>query len=239
MRAFFALHRALPREGPGEAADVHWALAQLDDPPMRVADLACGPGADLETLAVALPDAQLTGIDRQAHFVDAARERTKGFGERVQVRVDDMATPGGTFDLIWCAGAVYFMGIIAALTAWKPNLAQAGAVAFSEPVLLRTPASGAAMAFWGDEDIDLTDAAGIAARVTAAGFRTRATRLIIGAPWRAYYAPMDARIAALRVGADAELAAVLDAAAQEVALWRAAPEEIAYLLSVVEPVSCG
>lgn len=43
--AFFALHRDLPREGPGEAADVAWALEVAGVAPgARVADAGCGPG---------------------------------------------------------------------------------------------------------------------------------------------------------------------------------------------------
>ena len=38
----------------------------------------------------------------------------------------------GPFDLIWCAGAVYFEGITECLQAWAPALKPGGAVAFSE-----------------------------------------------------------------------------------------------------------
>lgn len=236
MSAFFTLHRDLPREGPGEAADVHWAIAQLDRPPASVADIACGPGADLPTLAQALPQARITGIDRQEHFLQAARDRARGFGDRVTVQAGDMAAPGGPYDLIWCAGAVYFMGIEPALRAWTGSLAPAGAVAFSQPVLVRAPASQIVLDFWGDEGHVLLDEEGIGAQVAAAGYRTRARRLMFGAPWAAYYAPLEARIAALRPGAPAELRAVLDESAREIALWRKAPDEIAYQLSLVEPI---
>ena len=46
--AFFTVHCDLPREGPGEAADVLWALGHLNaGGPLDVMDAACGPGADL------------------------------------------------------------------------------------------------------------------------------------------------------------------------------------------------
>ena len=62
--AFFALHRDLPREGPGQAEDVHWALYTAAVPEeARICDLACGPGADTRTLAKARPHARITGID--------------------------------------------------------------------------------------------------------------------------------------------------------------------------------
>lgn len=237
MSEFFTLYRNLHREGPGEAADVHWALAQLDRPPARVADLACGSGADLESLAQALPDARLTGIDRQDHFVREARARTLRFGARITLKTGDMADPGGPHDLIWCAGAVYFIGIKAALRAWKPCLAPGGVVAFSEPVLVPGPASKVVAEFWGSEGFDLFSAPEINGLITEAGFRTRASRLIIGSAWQNYYSPLENRIAALRPGASPALTQVLDTTAREIALWRQAPDQIAYLLSIVEPAS--
>lgn len=233
MSGFFTLHRDLSREGPGEAADVHWALGQVGVP-LRVADLACGPGADLVTLAEALPGAQIDGLDRQAHFVAAARALVARFGDRVTVRQGDMAVPGGPYDLIWCAGAVYFPGIAVALGLWHSALAPGGHSGFSEPVLLGQPASATVRRFWQGE-ADVTGQEWIAARVEAAGFRTIGTRVIVGAAWAACYEPMTRRIEALRAGADAQLASALDEAAREIALWRHTPDEIAYLLSVVTP----
>ena len=42
--------------------------------------------------------------------------------------------PPGSQDLIWCEGAIYFMGVTEALRAWRPLLRADGAVAFTEPV---------------------------------------------------------------------------------------------------------
>jgi trans-aconitate methyltransferase len=233
VSAFFTLHCDLPREGPGEAADVIWTLQQIPKP-ARLCDVACGPGADLEVFAKMLPDAQIDAVDRQPHFIAAASARTEVFGARITLREGDMSDLSGPYDLIWCAGAVYFLGVTRALQLWKPALATGGDIAFSEPVLIDKN-SATARAFWADVP-EVTDAMGIARKVTAAGYRTLATRLIVGAPWEAYYAPQAARIAHLRPGAGPELAAVLDDAAAEIALWAAAPDQIAYLLSVVAPL---
>jgi SAM-dependent methyltransferase len=237
--AFFMLHRDLPREGPGTPQDVLWALTEAGVPDRaRIADLACGPGADTVTLAEARPRATIHALDKRPHFVAAARDRTQHFGHRVQVDVGDMtavAADMGPFDLIWCAGAVYFVGIQAALTAWRGLLAPGGAIAFSGPVWTSDPPTVAARAFWHDEP-DVKNTAQITAQVRKAGFETKATRIIRGAGWEAYYTPQETRIAQLRAASPSpELSAVLDAAAREIALWRAAPDEVAYLLSIVVP----
>ena len=231
--AFFELHREMPRQGPGDAEDVHWVLSVVGEP-ARVIDAACGPGADTETLAEALPLAEIEAVDLTSHFVEEARARLDCFGPRVTVREGDMQELAGPADLIWCAGALYFLGVETALALWRPVLAPGGAIAFSEPVFVSTPPSPEAAAFW-SEYPGVGTAADVEARVRAAGYRARATRLITGRAWLNYYLPMMARATRLRIGAGPDLAVVLDAAEAEFARWRAAPDEIAYLMSVVEP----
>lgn len=234
---FFTVHRDLPREGPGEPADVHWALQAAGvSGAVSVADLACGPGADLVTLADALPEARITGIDKQAHFVDAARTASAAFADRVSIQQGDMAEPGGPYDFIWCAGALYFLGVTEGLSAWRSALKPGGAVAFSEPVLLDGPNPPEAIAFWEADYPRITDLQGIEKRVKDAGYRVVEKRFIIGQPWANYYGPMKQRLAALRAGApSAELLPVLDIHDLEIAQWEAARDHIAYALLVVRP----
>ncbi len=232
--SFFTLHRDLPREGPGQAEDVHWALYAAAVPEeARIADLACGPGADTRTLAKARPRARIEAVDRMAHFAAAARAATAPWAGRVTVRVGDMAQVSGPYDLIWCAGGLYFLGVTEGLRLWRAALAPGGLVAFSEPCLPPRP-SAAARAFWAGYPA-VTGIGGIRERVAAAGYRVLGERMVIGAAFRDYYEPLARRIALLRPGAEPALAAVLDAAEAEIARWHAAPDDIAYALMVVAP----
>ncbi|MCC1480813.1 class I SAM-dependent methyltransferase [Roseibaca sp. Y0-43] len=232
--AFLTLYSDLAREGPGAAADLGWALSVAGTPAQaRICDAGCGSGADTLTLAKERPQAQITGVDKIAQFVAAAQKRVAPFGERVQIRQGDMARLDGPYDLIWCAGALYFLGVTEGLRAWRGALAEGGRVAFSEPCLLARP-SDAARAFWAEYP-QITDMAGIRARIADAGYRVLGENLQIGAAWENYYLPMERRIASLRPGATGPLADALDAAEAEIARWRAAPSEIAYALIVVAP----
>jgi trans-aconitate methyltransferase len=232
--AFLTLYSDLAREGPGAPADLGWALSVAATPAQaRIMDAGCGSGADTLTLAKERPRARIEAVDKIAQFVEAAKRRTAPFGDRVQVRQGDMAQLQGPYDLIWCAGAIYFLGVTEGLRAWRPALAPGGAVAFSEPCLLPRP-SDAARAFWAEYP-QITDVAGIRGRVADAGFRVLGEQMQIGDAWEAYYIPMARRIAALRPGATGALAEALDAAEAEIARWRAAPSEIAYALMVVAP----
>ncbi|MCV2870566.1 class I SAM-dependent methyltransferase [Defluviimonas sp. WL0002] len=231
--AFFELHRDIPRQGPGTAEDVAWALSLIQQP-ARIVDAGCGPGADSETLAESLPNSRIDAIDVTPHLVDEARERLACFGPRVTVRVGDMRSLPGPVDLIWCAGAIYFLGVEAALNGWRGALSAGGAIAFSEPVFLSDPPSPAAKAFWRDYPGVGTEAA-LVKRIEATGYRVLGTRQVTGRAWLDYYMPLMGRAARLRTGAGPDLAEVLDEAEAEFARWRVAPDQIAYLLCVVSP----
>ncbi|WP_299686940.1 class I SAM-dependent methyltransferase [uncultured Tateyamaria sp.] len=235
--AFLQVHHGLPREGPGAPADVQWAVQTIGlHGHVHVLDAGCGPGADMVTLAEGLPEAEITAIDKTGQFIELAQQRAAPFGPRVTAQVGDMAAPDGIYDLIWCAGALYFLGVTDGLRGWHGALNTGGRIAFSHPVLPRTPPSEAVMRFW-EEYPEVTDPQGIEDQVTAAGYNVMAHRMIIGAPWQAYYDPMQVRIDTLR---DQDTTAAVQAAIAEsqteIDRWRAASDEVAYALLIVAPV---
>ena len=186
MDGFLAVHSGLHREGPGTAADVAWATAEARTPPdARVCDAACGPGADVEALRAAAPDGTVLAFDRHLPFVAQAASRHR---RDPAVTVSDGLLIGagdpvacGPFDLIWCAGAVYFEGVERTLSHWRAALRPGGAVAFSHPVNFAAPDADM-RAFWdgatvGDEDA-LEACAASAIRVAVAEARREA------AEWR-------------------------------------------------------
>ena len=229
---FFILHQDLPREGPGEPADVDWVFQEAGlGPASRICDAGCGPGGDIPALLAAAPEGHVTAIEAHAGFVEDAKRRFSG-EPRVHIEQGNMAEIAGPFDLIWCAGALYFLGIEAGLGAWRGALAPGGVVAFSEPCWFGAPWSDTD--FWGGYEAGTS--ARIADRVRSAGYETLATRALSDAAWDAYYRPMEARIAALRDGASEALAVVLDEGQKEADDWRAMKRETGYLLSIVRPL---
>ena len=235
MAAFFTLHSDLPREGPGEAADVAWAAAKVGlKPNAIIADVASGPGGDIAALLEAAPQGHVTAVDKTAQYVEAARARWMD-APRVTVLKADMARVMNEYDLIWCAGAVYFLGIREALRAWRRSLRPGGAIVFSELCWFTDTPADAAQQFWATQHPDMTDEAGIAARIDAAGYTVLGTRRLSDQAWEDYFGPIDARIAQLRDGADDALTAVLDEAEEEAAIWRAHRDQFGYLLSIVQP----
>ncbi len=231
---FFTVHADLPREGPGETADVAWA-AEVAGVTSRanILDAASGPGGDIGALLRVAARGHVTAIDKHAPFIEAAEARW-GKNDNVALLTGDYLTPEGPFDFIWCAGAVYFVGIEAALAGWRNALAEGGSIAFSEPCLFTDTPSDGAIAFWDGYD-RLTDADGIAVQIDAAGYDVVATRRISDIAWESYYRPMEDRISKLRRGADEKMIAALDEHSAEIEAWRTHKDETGYLLSVVKP----
>jgi SAM-dependent methyltransferase len=227
--AFWALHNGLPRQGPGLASDVAWATDVANIPPdARMCDAGCGPGADFEALLAAAPEGHVTGVEQHADFVETAAARRL---DRVDVRQGDMAEITGPYDFIWSAGALYFLGVVDGLDAWRKALAPGGAVVFSELCWLVPNPPEAARGFWRRYP-PMTGLAGLAARIREAGYREIDNRVLSDHAWESYFGPLETRIAELRADGASP---VWDEAADEIAMWREHRRSFGYVLSVVRP----
>ena len=233
--AFFKLHRDLPREGPGEPADVTWAAGIAGTPKnAQIADVGCGPGADIGSLLSVAPEGHVTALDKTPHFVEAARARHADDG-RVTVLRADMARIMNEYDMIWSAGAVYFLGVTEALTRWRKSIRPGGVIAFSEVCWFTDTPPERAKAFFAAEYPGMKEEAGVLEQVRAAGYEVLGTRRLEDAAWEAYFGPIEARIAMLQPDADATLAEVLDDAEEEIAVWRKHRDAFGYMLTVARP----
>ncbi|WP_448625711.1 class I SAM-dependent methyltransferase [Geodermatophilus sp. URMC 64] len=226
---FWALHSDLPREGVGSDPTTR-ALLDLARPlpGRRALDIACGPGRS--ALVLAMEGLQVTAVDLHEPFLDrlraAAAERHLPIAvERASMR--ELPYADGSFDLLWCEGAAYIMGVDAALAGWRRLLAPGGALVFTE-VGWTTPApSPEARAFWAAYPA-MRDAAATVAAAEAAGYEVVATRLLPDSDWEdEYYGPLSARIAAWP-DPDPETAAALAQYRAEIDLRRAHPGDYGY-----------
>lgn len=235
LENFFRLHKGLDREGPGGDESLDWALALADVPGDGViCDAGCGPGADIPGLLRHVPLGRVEALDLHQGFVDEAQARL-GEEPRALIRQGDMGELTGPYDLIWSAGALYFLGVEAGLRAWRDALAPGGAVAFSQACWFTDAPSDATRAYWAQEYPEMTDEAGVLQQVRAAGYDVLGSRRLSDAEWEAYFGSLERRIATLRPGADDALAAVLDQNAAEIAIWRGNRDQFGYLMVVGRP----
>lgn len=227
--AFWALHKGLPREGPGEPADVAWAAAVARVPvDARICDAGCGPGADLEALLEAAPKGHVTAIEKHADFVETAASRKL---DRVDVQQGDIGSISGPYDFIWAAGSLYFLGVTEGLRQWRDALAPDGSVAFSEPCWLIPNPPHEAREFWRRYP-PMSGLVGLETRIAEAGWEPIASRVLSDSAWEAYYGPLEERLQLLRKGLSFS---VWDEAEEEIALWRQHSRAFGYILSIVRP----
>lgn len=198
---FLDLYGTLPRAAPGSDEATRAALSALPEGPRRtVLDLGCGPGAQTLSLAGALPGSMIVAVDILPSMVTetARRSRVAGASDRIVATVADMSAPPVAHDsqeLIWCEGAVYFLGVTAALRTWRPYLTRRGCVAFTEPVWLQSKPSKEIKSWWSREYAAMTDATGINQAILDAGYDVVDSFILpTEAWWSDYYGPMELKI---------------------------------------------
>jgi SAM-dependent methyltransferase len=243
-RAFFELHRDLPRQGPGNRASTARALALAGPLPAapRILDIGCGPGAQTLDLATLLPDAQITAVDAYAPYLDALRERARvrDLADRIDVRPADLgALPfaDASFDLLWCEGAAYNIGVPAALTRWARLLRPEGRLAFTEPAWFASPVPDDVSAFWQVYPA-MRDVPALRQLIADAGWTLLGDfTLPEAAWWDDYYGPLAARVEflAARFESERESHEVLDETRREIALYREHSHCYGYQFFVVAP----
>ncbi len=212
----FLVHRDLPREGPGNRESTARALAMVPEIPAaaEVLDIGCGPGRQTLDLAALLPRARVLGVDAHAGFVEdgVRRAARAGVSDRVRFAVGDMRAldvEPGTFDLLWCEGAAYIMGVEAALAAWRPLLKVGGCLAFTDAVWLTDSAPQTLRTWWQSEYPGMRTLESGPVRVTDAGYALCGQFVLPEAAWwDDYYKPMESRLASLRVEMESEPAAL-------------------------------
>jgi len=228
---FMQLYSGLLREGPGDAESLSLALQGLPAG-ARIFDAACGSGADTGLMLDTLPQAEILAVDRQQQFIYAANSR----GLPADFQVGDMLKPCGKFDLIWSAGAVYFVGVEAALAAWRPHLKNSGRIGFSEVVWLTDTPHKAAQDFWNDAFPAMGNIAEMSARIEAKGFRVISSRPLGRGAWLGYYASLAARIADIRLNAPSKMMQqVIAETESEMVLFEAHFGDYDYVVFIIEP----
>lgn len=238
---FWKLHDGLPKQGPGSEASTVRALALAAPLPAapRILDLGCGTGR--QTLALArATGGQVTAIDVFAPSLAELRRRADaaGLGARIETLQQSMAAlelPGRRFDLVWCESAIYTIGFDAGLCAFRPLVAPGGALLVSELTWLREDPPERARRFWDAAYPGMRAHAANARAIEDAGYALAGSFRLPDADWEeGYYGELERRLPALRAAhAEPEARAVLDATAEEIAVFRARAGSFDYVFYVM------
>ena len=205
LEVFFDVQRGLPRQGVGDSESTISALALCSELPVTpaVLDIGCGPGMQTIVLAQST-SGKITAVDNCDEYLDELRRRleTASLSARVEVQSADMTVlnyPTETFDLIWCEGAIYIMGVKQALKSWRPLLRDRGYLAFSELVWLDPQPTGKVAEFFGNEYPAMTTIDRIITALRENGYEPVGDfTLPESAWWDDYYTPLEAKLPSLR-----------------------------------------
>jgi SAM-dependent methyltransferase len=206
-----------------------WAfemLPALDRP--CILDAGCGAGGPTLELA-RLGGGPVVGLDIDLPALKTLQRTMEAAGLTAWVSavlgsIDAIGFRDEAFDLVWAEGSIFVLGFEAGLRAWRRLLRPGGFLGVHEAVWLRPDPPSEVRAYWTGRFRRLGTVPEMLAQISPCGFRTVGHfALPEDAWWTAYYAPLGARIAELRVryAADPEVLAVLDQEQQEVHRFRA------------------
>ena len=238
---FFELFDGLPRQGPGDAASTRRALALVPGigPRTRILDIGCGTGCQTLVLAKDSP-ARIVAVDNHPPFVDALNREARrlGLADRLQARVADMRHldfDHASFDLIWCEGAIYVMGVEAALRDWRRLLAGGGHVAFTEVCWTRPDPPAECVSFWQREYPAIRDRAALGTAIDACGYETVGHFMLPpSAWWDDYYRPLQRNVTLFRTRhrGRPEAQELADRCQREIDVWKAYSDCYSYAFFV-------
>jgi SAM-dependent methyltransferase len=202
---FFEIFDRLPRQGPGDEASTIKALALVPGigSGTRALDLGCGTGLQTRVLARHSP-AHFVAIDNYPPFVEEANHqaRAAGLDRRIDTRVGDMHRlefVPGSFDLIWCEGAVYVVGFEAGLRGWRSLLAPGGHLALTEVCWSKPDPPTECQEFWAREYPAIRDTASRLTTISECGYEVVGHfPLSPSAWWDDYYRPLQQHITEFR-----------------------------------------
>ena len=241
---FFELFSGLPRQGPGDTASTLRALSFVPGmrPETRVLDVGCGTGRQTRVLAQNSP-VTVVAVDNHPPFVDVLnREACRlGLADRVEARVADMRHldfADASFDLIWCEGAIYVMGVEAALRDWRRLLVHAGHVAFTEVCWTKPDPPAECVSFWQQEYPAIRDRAALVAAIDACGYETVGNFVLPpSAWWNDYYRPLQRNVTRFRTRYRdrPEAQELADQCQREIDVWKAYSNYYSYAFFVARP----
>lgn len=233
----------LPRQGPGDTASTLKALALVPSvgPTTRILDIGCGTGPQTVLLS-RHSGARIVAVDTHEAFITTLTEqaRTLGLADRIEARVVDMRHldyAPGSFDLIWCEGAVYIMGFEAALREWRKLLSRGGHLVVSEVCWTRPDPPPECAAFWAQEYPAICEVPAMLRTIERCEYETvDHFTLPRSSWWDDFYRPLQRSVTTFRHHHrdDPDALAAADHIQREIDIWHACSEFYSYEFFVMQ-----
>jgi SAM-dependent methyltransferase len=146
---------------------------------------------------------------------------------RVRAQVGDMRQLDflhGSFDVVWCEGAIYVVGFEAGLRAWRPLLVPGGHLAVTEVCWSRPDPPAECAAFWAREYPAIAEVDSLLATARQSGYDVVDHFPLPPASWwDDYYRPLQQNVTEFKARHRDEPDAqeLADQVQHEIAIWHA------------------
>jgi SAM-dependent methyltransferase len=189
---------------------------------------------------VALTDGHIVAVDSHAPFITqlAASVAANGLGHRIKPLCADMAQTGfppGSFDLVWSEGALYNLGLDAALPLCRDLLRPGGHLVFTDAVWRKKDVPEEVRRGFELDYPGMGRRQDVLAAVARHGLAVLGHFTLPDEAWlEDFYTPMQARVRELRgkYAHDAEAQSILDSIHHETDLHAAHGDCYAYVFFV-------
>jgi ubiquinone/menaquinone biosynthesis C-methylase UbiE len=181
-------------------------------------------------------------VDTHEPFITtlSGKARTLGLVDRIEARVANMRhldySPG-SFDLIWCEGAIYIMGFETALRDWRRLLSPGGHLVVSEVRWTRPNPPSECVAFWDREYPAIGDLPALLKTIEQCDYQTvDHFTLPTSSWWAEFYKPLQQSVTVFRERHQDEpdAQAVADQIQIEIDIWHAYSEFYSYEFFVMQ-----
>jgi len=242
---YHVFHPSLPRLGPGDTRSTQKAIEilrpHLGPEPLNILDLGCGNGAQTLILAEFLPG-RVTAVDTHQPFLEELNRRAirAAVAEKIENLCVDMGSPdlpSGAYDLVWCEGALYNLGLDAGLRQGFRLLSPGGCMAFTELNWLSDKRSEACQDFFDQVHLPVIDVSANLAHIRDVGFREiEHFTLPAESWWSDFYRPLQGRLAELKGEAarDEKLAEVIKGLEAEIEVFLTHYDEFGYVFYLLQ-----
>lgn len=234
-KAFWHIHKGLPRQAPGSDASTRrlLELAKLPRTNMSIIDIGCGPGRS--ALVLAKNGFSVTAIDTSSLLLDELRSSVDAeeLGNSITIESASMfESPysDSSFDIIWSEGAAYIAGWESAIRSWQRLLRPGGKMILTECCWLTSMPSAATRHFWSKGYPTMLTVQQAITLAQKNKLTVEATYILPDSDWwNEYYTPIERRLEEHGGSSDPALQEIIFAEKQEIELRKSYPTEYGYV----------
>ncbi|MDW7732845.1 MAG: methyltransferase domain-containing protein [Methanolobus sp.] len=243
----FEIFDGLPRQGPGrnECSEKAFNLIPTLPPGARILDIGCGVGMQTLHLAGMCENCHITASDIYQPYLDklmenAAEKGLAGKISAVRASMDDLPFSDCEFDVIWCEGAIFVIGLEKGLNYWKHFLREGGYMALTEATWFTDTPSEEAKQLWQVSYPDIKTIPETEQTIESTGYKVISSfKLPASAWWDDYYDHFDRMLASAEAkfkgNTDAEM--VMEFSRKEMEVFREHSDEYGYTFFVMQKVA--